>query len=99
MFVFADDALAGVALLADDVAKNAAFLFVVIMPTVVDLFAHAARDDGQGDELGVGMLEGSAGGFAMIFENEDVAEALVVFEIEHAVAVGPQDIFDGAFRK
>src|ERR1700674_1471629 len=45
------------------------------------------------------VLEGSAGGFAVIFEDEDIAEALVVFEVEHAVAVSPQNIFDGARGK
>src|SRR6266436_687249 len=45
------------------------------------------------------MLEGSAGGFAVIFEDEHVAEALVVFQVEHAVAVGPQNILDGARRE
>src|SRR5260370_38030657 len=47
----------------------------------------------------MGMLEGSAGGFAVIFENEDVAEALVVFQVEHAVAVGPQNVFRSAGRE
>src|SRR5689334_18772123 len=45
------------------------------------------------------MLEGSAGGFAMILEDENIAEALVVFQVEHAVAIRPQNIFDGARRK
>src|SRR5260370_40312181 len=47
----------------------------------------------------MGMPEGSAGGFAVIFENEDVAEALVVFQVEHAVAVGPQNVFRSAGRE
>jgi hypothetical protein len=42
------------------------------------------------------MLDGSAGGFTVILEDEDVAEALVVFEVEHAIAVGPEDVFDSA---
>src|SRR5258708_536353 len=99
VLVFADDALAGIALLADDVAENATLFLVVIMPAVVDLFANAARDDGQSDELRVRMFEGSAGGFSVIFEDKDVTEAFVVFKIEHAVAVSPQNIFDGARLK
>src|SRR5260370_16407006 len=47
----------------------------------------------------MGMLEGSAGGFAVIFENEDVAEALGVFQVEHAVAEGPQNGFRSAGRE
>src|ERR1700745_1145643 len=45
------------------------------------------------------MLEGSAGSFPVIFEDEDVAEALVVFQVEHAVAVSPQHVFRGAGRE
>src|SRR5258707_844900 len=41
------------------------------------------------------MLKRCAGGFSVIFEDQNVAEALVVFQVEHAVAVGPQNIFDG----
>ncbi len=51
MLVFADDALAGIALLANDVAEDAALFFVVVVPAVVDLFADAAGNDGEGDEL------------------------------------------------
>src|SRR5215472_9528630 len=35
----------------------------------------------------------------MVFEDQHVAEALVVFEIEHAVAISPQDVFDGLLWK
>src|SRR5579859_8045771 len=99
MFVLADDALAGIALLADDVAEDAALLFVVIVPAVVDFFADAAGNNGKRDELRMRVLDGSAGGFAVILEDEDIAETLVVLEVEHAVAISPQDVFDGARRK
>src|SRR6266446_4671746 len=99
MLVFADDAFAGVAFLADDVAENAALFFVVVVPAVVDLFANAARDNRKRDQLRMRMFEGSAGGFSMILEDEDVAEALVVFQVEHAVAVSPQNVFDSARGK
>jgi len=49
MLVFADDALAGVALLANDVAEDAALFFVVVVPAIVDFFADAARADGKSD--------------------------------------------------
>src|SRR5712672_2716883 len=79
MLVFADDAFAGVALLANNVAENAALFFVVVVPAVIDFFAHAPRNNRKRNQLRMRMLEGSAGSFAMIFENENVTKALVVF--------------------
>src|SRR5580698_3085277 len=45
------------------------------------------------------VVHGSAGSFAMIFEDQNVAEPLVIFEIEHAVAISPEDVFDGPLRE
>ena len=45
------------------------------------------------------MLQGSSGGIAMILENQRVAEALVVLQIQHAIAIGPQHFLDGPVRK
>ena len=42
------------------------------------------------------MFERSAGGVAVVLENQRVAKAPVVLEIEHAVAVGAQHVLDGA---
>ena len=43
------------------------------------------------------MLERRAGRFAVILENQNVAKSPVVFQVEHAVAEGPQHIFDLLF--
>ena len=40
------------------------------------------------------MLQRRAGGFAVIFENQNVLEAFVFFEVENAVAEGPKDVLD-----
>ena len=45
------------------------------------------------------MLDRRARGFAVILENQNVAEALVVFQVQHAVAVAPQHVFHGALRQ
>ncbi len=45
------------------------------------------------------MLERSSRSFAMILENQDVAEALVVFQVEHAVAIGPKNVFHCFLRQ
>src|SRR6266850_1016712 len=99
MLVFTDDPLTGVAFLPDDVAENAAFLLIVIVPAAVHFFAHAPRNDGKRNQLGMRVLQGSAGRFTVILENQNVPEALVVFQVQHAVAVSPQHIFDRALRQ
>src|SRR5208283_199906 len=99
MIVLANHSLAGVALLANDVAEDATFFFIVVVPAIVDFLADAARHDGQGNKLGMGMFDGSASGLAMILENKNVAEALVILKVEHAVAIGPEDVFNGLLRK
>src|SRR5713226_1049563 len=40
------------------------------------------------------MLEACAGLHAMILEDDNVAKALVTLEIQYAVAIGPQHLFD-----
>src|SRR5260370_37494786 len=47
----------------------------------------------------MGMIDGRAGSFSVIFENEDVAKALVILEVQHAIPITPEDVFDGAFRQ
>src|ERR1035441_5058304 len=43
------------------------------------------------------MLQRSAGGIAMVLEEDDVAEAVVLFEIVDAFLEGPEDLFDELF--
>src|SRR5229473_2033182 len=43
------------------------------------------------------MIDGRAGGFAVILENENVAEALVILQVQHAVAIAPEHVFHSTF--
>src|SRR5580692_1008611 len=45
------------------------------------------------------MLDGSSRRFAMILEDQHVTEALVVLQIEHAIAISPQHIFQRLLRQ
>ncbi len=45
------------------------------------------------------MLERRSGRFAVILEQQDVAEAAVVLEIEHAVTISPQNFLDSLLRQ
>ena len=40
------------------------------------------------------MLERGAGGFSVILEEQDVFEAAIFFQVENAVAEGPEHVFD-----
>ena len=46
----------------------------------------------------VRMFQRCAGGLAVILEEDDVAEAVVLLEIVDALLEGPQDLFDLLFR-
>ena len=75
---------------ADDVAEDAALLEIVESFGAVHFLLHALGDHRQRDELRVGMLQRGAGRFAMVLEQEDVAEAAVLLEIVDALLEGPQ---------
>src|SRR5271165_2530566 len=79
MVIFTDHSFASVALLPDNVAKDAPFFFVVVVPAVIHLLTHASWHDGQGDQLRMWMLDGSSRGLAMVLENQYVTKPLVVF--------------------
>ena len=89
-----DDAVLGDDLLLEDVAEDAAFAELEVAAGAVDLFLNAFGNDGQGDELGVGVLERGAGGLAVVLEDEDVAEAGVFGQVEDAIAEGEEDVGD-----
>ena len=45
------------------------------------------------------MLQGGSCGIAMIFENERVAKPLIVLQVQHAIAIGPQNVLNRAVRQ
>src|ERR1700757_879352 len=94
MIVLPDDTLAGVALLPDNIAEDASFLFVVVVPAVVHFFAHTPRHDWQGDQLRMWMLYRGSRSFTVVLENQHIAETLVILQVQHPVTVGPKDIFN-----
>src|SRR5581483_1909196 len=82
------------ALLADDIAEDAAFLEAVVAVRAAQLLLDAERDDRQCDQLRVRMLEAGPGLGAVILEHDRVAEPLVLGEVEHAFAVHPEHFLD-----
>src|SRR6266849_2515049 len=94
--VLGDDADLRFHLLADDVAEDAALFLLVIVLAAVHFLAHALGHDWQRNQLRMGVLERRPGSLAVVLENQDVTEALVIFQVEDAVAIGPQHLFDGS---
>src|SRR5713101_7633892 len=94
--ILGDDADLRFHLLADDVAEDAALFLLVIVLAAVHFLAHALGDNRQRNQLRMGVLERRPGSLAVVLENQDVTEALVILQVEDAVAIGPQHLFDGS---
>jgi hypothetical protein len=45
------------------------------------------------------VLERGAGGGTVVLEHQDVLEARVLLEVDHALAIGQQDVGDGVDRQ
>src|SRR5215467_12268494 len=45
------------------------------------------------------MLDRSSRGFAVILENQNIAEPFVILQVEHSVAVRPEDVFKRSLGK
>src|SRR3972149_9136337 len=93
VLILADDPGSLLQLLSHNVTVNAAFLVSVVFLGSRELVNNIARNNGQGDKLGMGMLQGGAGRSALIFENQDIAKAFVLSKIQDPVPVGPDDLF------
>src|SRR5579872_7394349 len=77
---FGHQAYARLRFLAHNVAVGAALLKVVVLLGTVQLFFHSLRNDGQSDQLRMGMLERGTRGFSMILEKQNVAQPPVLLE-------------------
>src|SRR6266478_1982912 len=47
----------------------------------------------------MGVVDGRPGSFSVIFEDENIAEALIVLQVQHAVPIAPEHVLHGAFRQ
>jgi hypothetical protein len=56
-FVLGDDAMFPLELLANDITEDTSVFIMKIGFGPFDLFAHSFRDNGEGDELRVGMFQ------------------------------------------
>src|SRR5947199_10771695 len=82
VFVFGDDAAAAINLLTDNVAENASLLIYVVLLGAFQFLNHVDWQNGKGDELGMSVLQRRPGGFAMIFEDQNVFETPVLLQVE-----------------
>src|SRR5579875_3090377 len=77
-----DDAPAVAALLAHDIAEDAALLEPVVAVCAAQLLLHIERNDWQRDQLRVRMFQAGARFCAVILEHDRVAKALILREVE-----------------
>src|ERR1035441_8800043 len=93
-----NDAYSGLGLLPEDVAKNAALFVNVILLRAFEFLNDVLGNNGQGDQLPVAMLQGRSRRCPMILEDQDVLEAAVLLQIDDAIAVRPQNVFNSLLR-
>ena len=93
--VLGDDALLLLKLLSDDVTEDASILIMKVFLGPLNLFCHPDGQDRKGNNLGMGMLQGSASGCAGILEDENVSKPRVPSQIDDPLTIGLQDIFNG----
>ena len=86
-------------LLALDVTPHAAFLHRVVAGRARHLLGDHDGDDRGRDELRVGVLERGARGRAVVLEHQDVLEAWVLLEVDHAFAEREEHVRDGFDRE
>src|ERR1700730_6371009 len=97
--IFSDHARAALSFLADNIAEDAALFVYIVLLRAFDLFGHINGKNGKRNELRMSVLERGAGGFSVIFENQDVFETTILLEVKDAVAEGPKHVFDTLGRK
>src|ERR1039458_1240394 len=93
-----NDAHSGLGLLPYDVTKNAALFVYVILLRAFQFLGDILGNNRQRDQLPMGMLQRRPCRYPMVLEDQDVLEATVLLQIDDAVAVGPQDIFNALLR-
>src|SRR5580698_6703743 len=89
-----NDAQALTLLLRQYVAKNAAFFALVIIARGSEFVEHASRYESGRSELESRMVELLPCSLAVIFENADVFEAAVAFQILKPLRGQTQKLFD-----
>src|SRR6267154_289316 len=47
----------------------------------------------------MGVVDGRPGSFSVILEDENIAEAFIVLQVQHAVPIAPEHVLHGAFRQ
>jgi hypothetical protein len=91
-FVLGDDAMFLLELLANDITEDTSVFIVKIGFGSFNLFGHPFRDNGEGDELRMGMFQRGPRCDAVVFEDEDISKARVAPQIDDPLTVGQQDI-------
>src|ERR1700728_1800760 len=85
--------------LPNNVAEHATFLVEEILLGAFQFLRDVNRKNGQCNQLRVRMLQRRSRGLAVVFEDQDVFEAAIFFQIEDAVPERPQNVFNAFGRQ
>ena len=81
-------------LLFDDITVDAPLLVPIMLPAALQLGQRHRRNDGQCDQLGVGVVQRGAGRSAVVFEHRNVAKPHIALEVCDPITNGAQDSFE-----
>jgi hypothetical protein len=96
--IFEDEAAFLLNLLPDDITEDAPVFIIEIIFRPLDLFNHSSGDDGESDDLGVGMFQRCPCCDSMVLKYENISEALILLKIGNPVSVSCQDMCDSCKR-
>src|ERR1041384_4657070 len=99
VFVLIHNARSVINFLPDDVAENAALFVQEILLCALQFFDHVDRNNGQRDQLRMGVLERFTRSFTVVLENEDVLEPLVLLQVENTITECPKHVFNSLGRE
>src|SRR5512139_1815859 len=76
-FILGDEAMFLLEFLSNDIAEDTPVFIMKIGFGPNHLFAHPFRDDGESDDLGMGMFQRGPRRNAVVLEDQDISEARV----------------------
>jgi hypothetical protein len=90
--IFSDDPTFRLDFLTKDITKDTAVFVVEIIFGSFDLFADPDRDDGEGDDLGMGVFERGPCGQSMIFKDHHISKPWIPSQVDDSFPIGPEHI-------
>src|SRR5579884_2341781 len=90
ILVFGSNAGLLIHLLQYNIAKDAALFIGKVTSCALQFLHHLLRQNRQGDDLRMRMLQGCSSCFAMVLEDQNIFETAVLFQIKDAITKSPE---------